>query len=223
MAKKIKSKKAKFDQTEKSSSGLIVAAIIGLGVLVLGGFIFFGGSKSSEAFVGKEISERYLTENYEIKKVTDPVDYTTGGSIQMTDIANEVNGDSLEFKLSDVIKNKIVLTKYEEKQVDSNVGTTGLPIMAWITPAGKMEVAVSFCPPCNGIKHSIESDGTLTCATCGTKRDPETDAGISGACRLYPSDKLPVTVEGDTIKISKSVLDSWTPQEIDTVNRPVGG
>ena len=49
--------------------------------------------------------------------------------------------------------------------------------------------------------------------------DPETGIGISGACKLYPLDELPVTVSGGKIVVEKALLDTWTAQPKD---RPVG-
>jgi hypothetical protein len=84
---------------------------------------------------------------------------------------------------------------------------------------GELFVGVSYCPPCEGEGQRIESDGTLTCEACGTKRNLETNEGISGACRLYPLDEVPSAVSGDLITLDTTVLETWIAQPLD---RPIG-
>lgn len=225
IVRKVSNKKDKFKGAEKqsSNSGLIIGAIIAIGILAIGAFIVISGSSGNGGGTGLDIARRYLPQGYELQKVSEPVDYASIGQVEMTDTEGKKSGEYFELSLNDVLKNKLVLAKYEDKQVTSNAGQTGLPIMAYIKPSGKLFVGVSFCPPCNGIKHTIMPDGTLSCNTCGTIRDLETDEGISGACRLYPSDELPVEISGDKVKIPVSVLDNWTAQEVDPSTRPVGG
>lgn len=214
VVKKVKSKKDKFknpSQSSSSNSGIIMAAIA-IGVIAVLGFIVLSGSGNSGS-AGLEIARRYLPQGYEQQKVSEPVTYSS--DVEMTDVKGEKSGEYFELSLKDVLKNKFILAKYEDKQVTSNAGQTGLPIMAYVKPSGKLFVGVSFCPPCNGIKHTIQANGILYCNTCATLRDLETEEGISGACKAYPFDELPVEISGDKIKIPVSVIENWTPQEID--------
>jgi len=131
----------------------------------------------------------------------------------MTDVTAESKGTKVTVPLADIQKNKIVYFEY------AKAGGEAIPMVAYIKPSGKLFVGVSFCIPCKGKKQFVDADGTLTCASCGTKRDLETGVGISGACKLYPLDEIASTIAGDKLVIEKSALDKWTPQPTD---RPVG-
>lgn len=133
--------------------------------------------------------------------------------VEMTDVTAAQDAKQISVSLADVVKDKIVYFEY--KKAD---GST-IPMLAYVKPSGKLFVGVSFCPPCQGKRQSIQPDGTLRCSSCGTKRDLETGAGISGACRLYPTDEVPAKVVGGKIVIDSSALDSWTAQPLD---RPTG-
>jgi nitrite reductase/ring-hydroxylating ferredoxin subunit len=113
-----------------------------------------------------------------------------------------------------VSANKIVSFEYAKSDAEK------IPMVAYIRPSGKLFVGVSYCVPCKGTGQDIGSDGTLTCQTCGTKRDLESGVGISGACKLYPLDELPVKVQGDRVVVDKPALDNWTVQPTD---RQIGG
>lgn len=115
----------------------------------------------------------------------------------------------LTVKVADVVSNGIVSFSYPK------AGGSPIPMIAYVKPSGKLFVGVSYCVPCQGIGQRFETDGTLTCESCGTKRDPETGVGLSGACRLYPLDELPVTVSNGVIMIDKAALDGWTVQPQD--------
>lgn len=217
MAKKSKKidKKAKLKRRSGSRVALIVQIIAAIGGVALLGYallIATGGGKQSAG--GADKFGRFLPAAYQEQSISNPVDYSQQQAVPMTDVKNNVTGGNVELSLSDIKQNKFVLTAYEKKQWTSNAGTTGLPIMAYIKPSGKLFVAISFCPPCQGIRHTITPDGTLSCNTCGTKRDLETLQGISGACALYPPDELPVKIQGDKVLVSEQVLNDWSPQQI---------
>jgi nitrite reductase/ring-hydroxylating ferredoxin subunit len=140
-----------------------------------------------------------------------PVTYS--GATQMTDITADATGAQLSVSLADVTANKIVAFQYSKAD-----GST-IPLIAYVKPTGAVFVAVSYCIPCKGTRQYVDADGTLTCNSCGTKRDLSTGVGLSGACRLYPLDEVPASVSGDKLVVEKTALDQWTPQPQD---RPVG-
>lgn len=129
-------------------------------------------------------------------------------TVEMTELTATTTDTQIAVPVADVAEAKIAIFRYE-------TASGPLPLIAYVKPSGALFVGVSFCLPCEGEWQTIQSDGTLTCNSCGTKRDLETGVGVSGTCKLYPLDELPVTVAADTISIDRAVLDSWTPQPLD--------
>lgn len=200
--------------------GIIVALLAGLLFVVVnnnsksssasngGGATSVSGVPADEAkYLGRLLPVGYQEPH--VAKTTIYTSTTSAKQIQAVD-----DGASISVPLDGVTANKIVLFTY------AKAGADALPLIAYIKPSGKLFVGVSFCPPCKGEGQRIEPDVTLTCETCGTKRQLETQIGVSGACKLYPLDELPSKVEGGKLVIDKAVLDSWTPQPLD---RPSGG
>lgn len=154
---------------------------------------------------------RFLPADYEGPEVAARTLYTE--TIAMSDVAATQKEGSVSVPLDSVIADKIV--RFDYTRADAEI----LPMIAYVKPSGRLFVGVSYCPPCEGEGQRIETDGTLTCEACGTKRNLETNEGLSGACMLYPLDEVPSTVEGDMIVVGTPVLDSWIAQPLD---RPIG-
>ncbi|HEX9093596.1 MAG TPA: Fe-S-containing protein [Coriobacteriia bacterium] len=171
-----------------------------------------GGATSGISPDEAKYMGRFLPAGYQEPKLADVAVYTS--PVTMTDITATDDGTKLSVPVGDVTTNKIVKFEY------ARPGARAIPLLAYVKPSGKLFVAVSFCPPCEGEGQRIEPDGTLVCASCGTKRDLEQGVGLSGACKLYPLDELPVTVAADRISVDKAILDGWTAQPKD---RPIGG
>jgi len=154
---------------------------------------------------------RLLPASYAEPSVSAASAYTS--DVTMSDVTAKQDAKIVSIALSDVTSKKIVYFEYQK------AGSNSIPMVAYVKPSGKLFVGVSYCVPCQGKRQNIAADGTLTCASCGTKRDLETGVGISGACRLYPLDEVPATVSGGRIVVQGSVLDGWTSQPLD---RPTG-
>jgi nitrite reductase/ring-hydroxylating ferredoxin subunit len=150
---------------------------------------------------------RLLPATYTEPNVAPGTTYTS--DVSMSNVTATQDKKQISVFLSDVTSKKIVYFEYQK------AGSAPIPMMAYVKPSGKLFVGVSFCPPCKGTRQRIGADGTLTCESCGTKRDLETGAGISGACRLYPVDEVPATVTGGKIVVQDSVLENWTAQPLD--------
>lgn len=194
----------------RGKAWIIAAAAVALIVVAL---VVTGGLGKSPASASIEPSAeearyigRFLPVGYQEPSVAGAQSYNS--TVEMTDLTATSTEAEITLPLADVTNAKIAHFTYE--------GANGaLPLVAYIKPSGALFVGVSFCPPCQGEWQTISSDGTLTCNSCGTKRDLETGAGISGTCKLYPLDELPVTVAAGTLTIDRAVLDSWTPQPLD--------
>lgn len=152
-------------------------------------------------------------ENYERPVVSKPIIYE-GKVTKMTTIAVTVDEGVISIPLDILKKKKIVNFDYPKKRIPSGTGTEPLSLMAYITPSGKLFTGTSYCPPCRSKVHDITADGSLTCKTCGTKRDLETLKGISGGCINYPTDELPATIKNGKVLIEESVLEDWKPKPL---------
>ncbi len=186
------------------------AAVIVVAVVVLanlGGRTAGGAPPEEQKYLG-----RLLPPGYEEPKVAGPSAYTS--TIKMTTVAAAERGGEVSIAANDVATKKMVY--FEVK----NAAGSSVPMIAYAKPSGKLFVGVSFCPPCQGKGQRIEPDMTLTCETCGTKRNLETQVGLSGACKLYPLDELPSKISGGKIVVEKSAIQGWSPQPKD---RPIGG
>ena len=206
---------AKHPQPAKKSAskapfiiGALVVIGIVAGVAMAGGQgrAAAGGKPQATAEEQKYIG-RLLPAGYVAPKIADAAAYTT--TVKMTPAIAKQGAKSVSLAVADVATNKIV--SFDYKRASGEV----IPMVAYVRPSGKLFVGVSYCIPCKGTAQRIESDGTLTCATCGTKRDPETLVGISGACKLYPLDEVAAKVVGDQIVVGNAPLETWTAQPLD--------
>lgn len=187
------------------AAGIAVAVIVAL--VALNG----GGDKSASTSPEYDYTGRFLPVAYESPQIADAALYAA--AVPMTQIDATQDEQGFAVSLDSVVSNKIVRFDYTRP-----TGET-LPMIAYVRPSGKLFVGVSYCPPCEGEGQRIEADGTLTCDSCGTRRNLEDNTGLSGACKLYPLDEIPSTVDGDRILVDSGVLDSWTAQPLD---RPIG-
>lgn len=142
-------------------------------------------------------------------------DYSSG-TVAMVALADPtVNADSIELSLTDIKAKKIGGLIYQRTNPMpagyDDVGTNGLPLLAYVAPSGKLVVASSLCEPCHSYAFHIEGSD-LVCDACFTHWDLNTLQGISGGCQAYPPSELTTTVNGDNVQIQKSVLESWTPR-----------
>ncbi|HSB04378.1 MAG TPA: Fe-S-containing protein, partial [Thermodesulfobacteriota bacterium] len=103
-----------------------------------------------------------------------------------------------------VMEKKIVRLEYEGKDAV-------IPLVAYITQAGKVVTAVSMCEPCRSTRFHIK-EKTLVCNACATEWNLETLQGISGGCLNYPPDVLPSTIGNGKILIDEKIVQQWKPR-----------
>ncbi len=125
----------------------------------------------------------------------------------MVQVEAKKEGGNLTVPLKDVEKYQLVQFEYDRSQ--GNKEPQILPLLAYITPAGQLVVAVSVCEPCRSTTFYLKSDKTINCQACGTKWDMESLKGISGACQDYPPDPLKAKVEKGKVLIPINQLDQW--------------
>ncbi|MCL5291531.1 MAG: Fe-S-containing protein [Actinobacteria bacterium] len=208
-----KSKREKV-VAKKSNKGTVVFALAGVAAVAIVVLALVGGGaggKKEATPEEKRYLGRYLPAGYQEPKLTENISYTS--TVKMTQINATTNEQGLSLAVGDVIQNRIVYFEWQKP------GSQPISMIAYMKPSGKLFVGMSYCPPCQGKYQRIEADGTLTCETCGTKRDLEKEIGYTGPCKLYPLDEMPVKVVGDKITVDKADLDKYTPQPLD---RPIG-
>ncbi len=189
MTKKQTSKRDQFTQPTKSKLPIIALAI---GIVVIASFLFLkskGVDTAETAYFGEPVvaSRSYV-----------------GEFISMTAIDPTIGADKVILKLDEIDKNNIVFFEIEN---DTN---EQVPLMAYITPSGRLFVGSSLCEPCRGRTFSLAGE-TLVCDTCRTTYNVETHEYLSGSpvCGQYPPVNMnPVVVDGEVEIQLKDIL-SW--------------
>ena len=161
-------------------------------VLVLGGvayWLILGGTSGQS--------------NIPSQKVTGRVDYT-GQTISMVDIQAKVENGKISIPLDVVMEKKIVSFEYEGQGLK-------IPLLSYITLAGRVITAVSMCEPCRSTRFHIK-DKTLVCNACNTEWNLDSLKGIRGGCIDYPPEIIPSTVEKGRVLIDEKVVVNWKPR-----------
>ena len=123
--------------------------------------------------------------------------------------ADIVDSKQFELSLDTLIDSKLVYTEY-------NDAGKRLPVMGYVSPAGRVVMAVSYCEPCRSETFRIDGrskDKHLVCETCGTVWRLNDLKGLYGGCVYYPPEEIPYTVEGNRVAIEVQILDEWKPRE----------
>lgn len=136
-------------------------------------------------------------------QVVDGVEYNQQTN-EMKPVSSVVRNGVIELPLQAIKDNKLVSFSYR-------AGATEVPLLAYITPSGKLVTAVSMCEPCRSTKFHIEGD-ILVCNSCGTRWELETLRGISGGCLGYPPDALGNKVQGENVLIKVQDVLNWKPR-----------
>ena len=129
---------------------------------------------------------------------------SAGQQIRMTDITAKVENGKIFIPLNVVKEKKIVRFEYE-------ANGARIPLLSYLTPAGKVVTAVSVCEPCRSTKFHIR-DSSIVCNACFAEWDIETLRGIKGGCLNYPPDVIPNKVEKGQILIDEKVVAKWKPR-----------
>lgn len=208
-------KQAVAPATSGARKMLLIAGAVVVAVVLLVQFAGRAGKDGGSAPTASAEEAKYLglylPDAYSAPKVAESGKVTE--TTKMTPIKAEVSDTGVSITSDELSAAKIVSFDYQKSE------TEVVPMIAYVKPSGQAFVGVSYCIPCKGVGQWLDADGTLTCESCGTKRDPETGVGISGACKLYPLDEMPAILEGGKLTIDRAILDTWKAQPLD---RPVG-
>ena len=186
------SKKARFNEKQKSNNTLFIASGLGIMIMIAVAYFNFAGSDT-------------------------PTAGDTAGTFKEVTIAPTVTEDKLIIKKSEVEQNKIVRFEYEPVKVTLKSGAEiSFPLMAYVHPSGEIKVAIRMCEPCNGLTFSTIDGKILNCDTCGTQWDLDTNEwnGVGAeACGLYAPELIKnVTINGDDIEINIKDFQDWLPR-----------
>lgn len=122
----------------------------------------------------------------------------------MVDVVAKVENGKISIPVHTVKEKKMVRFEYEGKGGK-------IPLVAYITPSGRVVTAISMCEPCRSTRFHI-NENKMVCNACYTEWELETLKGIKGGCLNYPPDVIPSTVEGDHIRIDVRIVDQWKPR-----------
>lgn len=186
-----KDKREKVLGEKKKSPWFFISLIVI--AIVLGGVVFW-------IIHGKTTANPKIASQ---QKVMDRVDYA-GQTIPMTDIVAKVEKGKISIPLDLVKEKKMVRFEYEGNGVK-------IPLLAYVTLAGRVVTAISMCEPCRSTRFHIQ-DKTLVCNACNTEWSLETLKGIQGGCVNYPPEVIPSTVEKDRVQIEEKVVLGWKPR-----------
>ena len=136
-------------------------------------------------------------------KVNEKPDYT-GQTIRMADVQAKVENGKISIPLNEVKEKKMVRFEYERNGFI-------IPLLAYVTPSGRVVTAVSMCEPCRSTRFHID-DKKIVCNACNTEWNLETLKGIQGGCLNYPPDVISSTLEKDRIEIDEKIITQWKPR-----------
>ncbi len=181
---------------------LIVAAVLLFGFLG-GGLTAYKLLFAPEEVGGPQVMESvsYPAEGAEINRLSDGVEQTEAG---------------VSFPLSALKDNLIVGLDYQRtnplpEDYQLAAGGNVLPVLAYITPKGRMVTATSFCEPCRSTDFHLDGN-LLVCDVCFTRWDVSTLLGVSGGCFDYPPEEVAATISGDQVLIPAADLEAWEPR-----------
>lgn len=194
-------KKQRFEAKKNDNKVYIIAGLVIVLIIAVAAIKGFGGKDSGQAAVVPTGTNQSTQQSNMVREVS---------------VTPTVTDDKIIIKKSDLEKNKIVKFDYEPVKLTLKTGSkVSFPLLAYVTPSGKLVTAVRMCEPCNGLTFSIANGNILNCNTCGTQWDLETTKwnGVgSQLCGSYEPEAIPNTLNGDNIEIKVSDFKDWLPR-----------
>lgn len=185
------SKKEQFTKPRRNNKLLIVALLLIAGIAA-GAAIWLGSRVNDNDLEGQAV---LAARSY------------VGRRVAMTTIEVGLSDGQVVFPLDLVDRHSIVY--FEVK----NDRSEAVPLMAYVTPSGRLFAGSSMCEPCRGRKFTLAGK-TLVCDTCRTTFDIETQlflAGVLSCGNLPPVDMEPQIKDG-TVSIDYQKILDWKPR-----------
>jgi len=180
--------------------GNLPTAIVLLTVVIVAAGLFYitaSGSKS----VGAELKGEQRAQN--AQSVPPQNSQTTiGPSI----IAYTEDGGNIVLSMKEVTSKGYVAFDYKNPKTSKTT-----PMMVYLSPSGRIVVAVRLCEPCQSTRFTLEGR-ELVCGKCGTRWDAESLKGISGGCPDYPPAEMKSVAEGEKLLIGVTQILNWKPR-----------
>lgn len=186
-----KSKKEQFIKQSGGRKPLLIAILLVavIGTVAAGLLLRGSGAEADQPFFGETAAR---TRSY------------IGRVVPMTTIEPFIEGDRVSIPLELLEKNDIVYF-----EVKNNEGFM-VPLMAYITPTGRIFTGSSMCEPCRGRYFSLAGE-TLVCDTCRTTYTIEGREFISGSqdCGAYPPVYMSSRIENGMVSIALEEILAW--------------
>jgi len=120
--------------------------------------------------------------------------------IMSTKINAVIDGGDIVFPLDNV-------TNYRIVRVDDPEGKQNVPVLAYVTPRGKVVTAMSLSESCRSTDFYLEGN-TIHCANCPSYWNMESLEAYA-CCQKYYPDPIPSKVIDGQIHIDKDVVQKW--------------
>jgi len=125
------------------------------------------------------------------------------GKIESTMIEARVDGNAIVIPLRAVVERRIV-------RFADPTGTLGVPLLAYLTPSGRLVTAVSISENCRSDDFYLEGED-IHCAHCPSYWNASSLEAYACCQRYYP-DPLPSTVSNGQVRILADVVRRWKPR-----------
>ncbi len=185
------SKREQFTGKEKSKLPLFAAVAALLVVAVIALLAFSGGEDNEVAYsaFGEPLAN---TRSY------------MGEVVSMTRVEAAVDQEWASMPLDMLEEADIVYFEVE------NLDGFMVPMMAYITPSGRIFAGSSMCEPCQGRYFSLAGE-TLVCDSCRTTYTIESHEFISGSadCGSLPPVYMEPVVEDGMVRVSMQDILQW--------------
>jgi len=145
-----------------------------------------------------------LTRNYHPVIADQPsVGYGTNpgqGKIMSYKTTAQIDRNDIVISVEEVTKHGII--RFNDPE-----GKQTVPILAYVSPRGKIVTAMSISESCRSDDFYLEGK-TIHCANCPSYWDMESLEAYA-CCQKYYPDPIPSRVERGVLRISKDVVQNW--------------
>ncbi len=120
--------------------------------------------------------------------------------IMSNKITAVIDGNDIVFPLE-------IVTNYRIVRLDDPEGKQTVPILAYITPRGKVVTAMSISESCRSNDFFLEGN-TIHCANCPSNWNMESMEAYA-CCQKYYPDPIPSKVINGQVHIEKNLVQNW--------------